>query len=518
MSLARKHTGFSFFVNLGGRIWIAIFSILFIPKFGALLGPEAYGLAALQQVIMAISVFLDLGLSAGITHRLALFDSNQSEERTKARNLLRSFEALYFFISFCLALAVFFGAPFAARTWFHLETLPEDYVNRGIQIIAFYILFQFPQALYAGALTGLYKPDRLNLVRGLQVATQNLGAYLLLSYYSPSVHVFLFWFAFISLFSLIWIRHAAWKELPGTGLLPARIDSALLKENFTYFKGLTVFSFWGVVVANADRLIVSKFLPLTQFGFYQFAYSLASALQFLAQPFQASISPKLSRLFQQRDQEAAERFYLRASSMLSTLIIPAGISIAIFSKQVLVVAGASDEFIVHAAPVLSVLSIGTMMNALMIPPLALQISNEWMVLSTYKNILAAFLYLPLLYAAVRFYETIGVAYCWVALNAAYILFEIPLMHRRIFPSKLFAWYRRCLVYPVFTTLLVLLPIKFWLGDKAFSRWEMALFLCLMGGVTLLIVAFSQGENRTIVKDNLKKIPSIAGELKNRRKL
>lgn len=517
MSLARRHTGFSFAINLLGKIWTAVFSIIFVSKFGSILGAEAYGLATVQVLIMSVSVLFDLGLSTGITHRLARVDTGLASEVKQARNLLRSFEALYLITSILICVIIVLSAPFIARHWLELETMSVETATLGLRIVGVFALFQFSQALYVGALTGLYKPDYVNIARGLQVTAQNVGAFLLIRFWLPSVHVFLGWMAFVAALTFFGMRWLTWKELASPDGSRARFESVHLRENFVYFKGLTFFSFWGIVVGNADRLIVSKFLPLTQFGFYQFAAQLVNALQFIGQPFYASIFPKLSRLHQERDAEAAGRFYMRASGMLATLIVPVGIAFAIFAEQVFIVSGANPEYVLHAAPIFSLLSLGTTLNVLMLPALAFQLSHEWLRLSTLKNILAAAFYLPLMYLSVKNYGTLGAASCWILLNFSYICFELPLMHKRLMPGRLWTWYRSCLLLPLLVCCAVLLPLKYGIDSLNLTRAPLGLALCAAGSFALVAVALSQRETRAALAENFAKIPAIWRELEGRKK-
>src|SRR5471030_3058364 len=76
-----------------------------------------------------------------------------------------------------------------------------------------------------------------------------------------------------------------------------------------------------------------------------------------------------------------------------------------------------------------------------------------------KNILAIVFFIPFLLFAVSRWGAVGGALGWIVVNAAYIIFEVPTMHRRIKGYGPMTWYWRSLLLPVLLCLAIALPVR-----------------------------------------------------------
>jgi hypothetical protein len=69
-------------------------------------------------------------------------------------------------------------------------------------------------------------------------------------------------------------------------------------------------------------------------------------------------------------------------------------------------------------------------------------------LAIYKNIVAVVLLVPLMVWMVQMYQGIGAAWVWIILNLGYLIFEIPIMHRRLLKGEMSKWYSRDVFLPI----------------------------------------------------------------------
>jgi hypothetical protein len=87
-------------------------------------------------------------------------------------------------------------------------------------------------------------------------------------------------------------------------------------------------------------------------------------------------------------------------------------------------------------------------------PYGLQIASGWTSLSVIKNIVAVAIVVPALFFSVHHFGMIGAAGVWASLNVGYLIFEIPIMHRRLLKHALASWYARGLVLPIICTVAI----------------------------------------------------------------
>jgi O-antigen/teichoic acid export membrane protein len=130
----------------------------------------------------------------------------------------------------------------------------------------------------------------------------------------------------------------------------------------------------------------------------------------------------------------------------------------------------------------------------MLLPLALQLAHGWTNLSLYKNVVSVILFIPLLVKLVMVYGSTGAAIAWIALNAGYFIFEVPVMHRYILKRDMWRWY----FWDVGTPLLVTLCIA--LVSRLLMPLSVPLFITLVwigltGLLTLLLSALATSFTR-----------------------
>jgi O-antigen/teichoic acid export membrane protein len=93
----------------------------------------------------------------------------------------------------------------------------------------------------------------------------------------------------------------------------------------------------------------------------------------------------------------------------------------------------------NSGPILAVLAAGTAVNGLTTLPTSLQLANGWTRLVIHVNVAAVALMAPAMYLVARHSGGIGAAWLWLALNTGYVLFMLPVMHRRLLPGHLPRW-------------------------------------------------------------------------------
>lgn len=128
--------------------------------------------------------------------------------------------------------------------------------------------------------------------------------------------------------------------------------------------------------------------------------------------------------------------------------------IAAFSRQVLFAWTGRPDTAEHAHLVLTLLIVGTCLNGLMNFPSSLQIAHGWTRLIVGVNALAVLVIVPLEGFGARRWGARGAAVGWLILNASYVLFVVPLMHRRLLRGQHWRWYREDVLAPGLGALLV----------------------------------------------------------------
>ncbi|MCJ7825997.1 oligosaccharide flippase family protein, partial [Patescibacteria group bacterium] len=214
----------------------------------------------------------------------------------------------------------------------------------------------------------------------------------------------------------------------------------LLRQCWRFAAGMTGISAVAIILTQTDKVILSKLLPLEQFGYYVLAFTLGNGLIFLVSPVSTALFPKLSELVAAGKTEELSRIYHKGCQIVSLFVFPAGILIALFPQEILMLWTRDPRIVENTHLLLSLVVVGCLLNDAVMMPLMLQLAYGWTSLSFYKNIVAIIILIPLLFLLVSYLGAVGGAITWVLLNAGYVLFEIPLMHRRLMRGDMWRWY------------------------------------------------------------------------------
>lgn len=486
--------------NFSGKAWASIFSLAFVPIYIKLLGVEVYGLLGIFLSLGALLSLLDMGLSTTLSRELSRL-STVEDSGPESRNLVRTFETVYWAIGILIGVAVVVLAPLIARYWINTSGVDGKTVEQAMMIMGVTVAFQWPGSIYSGGLMGLQRQVVLNVVRSVMVTVQHGGAVLVLIFVSPSILSFFIWQSFVGLVTTLLLALWLWKSLPESGVQTG-FDKSLLVKTWRFATGVTGISLVTVVLTQLDKIILSKMLTLEMFGYYMLAFNVANALHNLVSPIFSALYPKFTQLVALGEEDTLASLYHKGCQLLSVLVLPAAITIAFFSREILGLWLGNTEATQNAYRILTLLMVGTALNALMTLPYALQLAHGWTRLAFYKNLFAVVVLVPAMVWMVDRYQGIGAAWAWLMLNLGYVLFEVPIMHRRLLKNEMAAWYGRDVLQPVLIVAVIGLVARMVLPDDA-SRWEM--FLGVFMTLAISFVASVSAANLLslkILKTNL----------------
>jgi len=389
---------------------------------------------------------LDMGLNATLNRelsRLSVADNSAQE----SRNLVRTFEVVYWGIGILIGIAVIILAPLLANYWINSTSISSETIEHALLIMGILLASQWPGSIYSGGLMGLQRQVVLNVIRSVSIMVQHFGAVLVLLFISPSILLFFLWQSFVALLTTIVLAIWLWKALPKSGHR-SRFDKGLLVKNWRFASGMMGISLVTVILTQLDKIILSKMLTLEMFGYYMLALYVANTLRGLVIPIFSALFPKFTQLVASAENINLITLYHKSCQLMSVFVLPLTITIAIFAKEILALWLGGTMAAQNSHQILTLLIIGTALNALMIMPFALQLAYGWTKLAFYKNIVAIIFLVPLMVWMVQMYQGIGAAWVWIILNFGYFIFEIPIMHRRLLKGEMGKWYRRDVILPI----------------------------------------------------------------------
>lgn len=479
--------------NYIGQGWAAVMGFTFIPLYIKYLGVEAYGLIGLFAAMQAWMVLLDAGMTPTLTREMARFTAGAHSPQT-IRNLLRSIEIPCFGIAALIALTLWAGSGYLSTHWLNAEHLSTAEVARAISMMALVVALRFCEGLYRGSLFGLQKQAWYNAVYATFATLRHGGAVAVLIFVSPTIEAFFLWQALISLLSVALFAARVHKELPKPPA-PARFSVQALKDVWRFAAGVLGITFLALLLTQVDKILLSRLLSLTNFGYYSLAATVAGTFYMIVGPITQALYPRVVELVTQADQAGLSSLYHKGAQLVTASTAPAVLLLSIFPANVIYMWSGDVSLAEHTAPILSVLVLGTFLNSLMWMPYQLQLAHGWTTLTLKSNIIAVGILIPALFWVVPRYGALGAAAIWVALNTGYVLLVIYFMHRKLLLAERSRWYLSDILAPIAGALGMILLARLFQPAADSSRIGWFAFFMIVGILAVLAATLAAGELR-----------------------
>ncbi|MBT9099541.1 oligosaccharide flippase family protein [Methylovulum psychrotolerans] len=472
--------------NYLGQGWTALMGLAFVPLYIRYLGMESYGLIGIFAVMQAWLSLLDMGMSPTLNREMARFTSGAHSAQS-IHNLLRSLEMICFSFAALIALGVFSASGYLASDWLKADKLPSTVVAQALSVMAFVVALRFVEGIYRGSLFGLQRQVWYNSANAILATVRHVGAVAVLAWVLPTVQTFFLWQAAISLLSIAVFARGVHQVLPKPPL-PPKFSYAALTDVWRFARGMLGITFLAILLTQVDKVLLSRMLPLESFGYYTLAATVAGVLSTVIGPITDAIYPRMVELATEDDPTTLVSLYHQGAQLVTILSASAVMLLIFFAGGVMFMWSGNVNLAENTAPILSVLAVGSFLNALMWIPYRCQLAHGWTSLSLKVNFVAVIVLIPAIIWVVPRYGALGAAWIWVALNAGYFLVAIQLMHRRLIPKEKWHWYFADVFLPVVGAIGSTLLAQQLQPASYQNRWLWFAFLLVTGVFSLVAAA------------------------------
>ncbi len=421
-------------VNFAGRLVMGMVSLVVTPLYLHLLGAEGFGLIGCYLLAQAILGFASAGLADA---------ANREAARAQRSGLGSGALHGYAVIAGGVGLAV--GALLAAASgliathWLSLSVLSPATVRESLCWIAVLIGLQVPFDFFVGVCLGSQRYVAANAMLAGTALVRAVAGVIVLQHYAANLPMF-----FISQ-AIVLLGAMLWAAVDFVRILPASSSVTMLEELRVAWRvpaGLTAVAFTGMLLGQLDRLVVSRTLSLEDFGYYSVATTLANTLYFLIGPIQAAYFPEFSRHTGVDDQARLEQLYHEGCQRMAVVVIPVGMILVFFSRDVIVLWTSRAAVADMIAPVVAFLVGARLVGALNTLPYSLQFAHGWTSLVLGANLVALGTLAPgVIFLAGSFGAT-GAAAGYFLLSLPFLAFILWRTHRRLLPGAARRWLLR----------------------------------------------------------------------------
>lgn len=428
--------------NYASQIYVTAVGILMVPLYIKYMGAEAYGLVGFFAMLQAWFNLLDMGLTPTMSRESARFHGG-AINALEYRRLARALEGLFGLIALVGGVLLFALAEPIAEHWLITQQLAPEETLAALHLMALIVAMRWMSGFYRGVITGA---ERLVWLSGMNsaVATGRFVLVLpLLMYVSASPLMFFGFQLLIAVFELAGLAFKAYL------LLPAKSAGQSIPWEWAPIKPVLKFSLsiaftssvW-VLVTQTDKLVLSKILPLADYGYFTVAVLLASGIMIVSGPISGALMPRMARLQAEGQHEELIVLYRKATQMVTVVAVPTALVLAFFAPQVLWAWTGDAVLVSKAAPALTLYAVGYGFLAVGAFPYYLQYAKGDLKLHLIGNALFVVVLIPSVIWGATHHGMTGAGWAWLASNVVYFLVWTPLVHQRFAPRLHSRWLLR----------------------------------------------------------------------------
>jgi len=490
--------------NFLGQGFIALVGLAFVPLYIRFLGMEAYGIVGIYAILQASLVLLDAGMRPTLTREMARFTAGAHDVHY-IRDVLRTLELLATVIALLTSVGIAAASPFAFH-WVNVETLPYEEVSASVALMGVVVGLRFVEGVYTSSLIGLQHQLRLNLLTSFFAAVRAIGAVALLALVSPTLHAFFLWQCLVSAASVAVLGYATHAFLP-SATRRARFSVSVLNDVRKFATGMFAITLLAVLLTQVDKILLSTLLPLTQYAHYSLAAVIAGALYLFVYPINQAFLPRFNQLKEGARHPDLVAAYHLCAQLVSVFMGNAALLLIFFSGLLLRLWTRDEALAQEAAPLLSLLALGNMLNALITVPYQMQLAHGWTSLAVRTNTCSvAFIIPAVIFAATRFGAQ-GAACVWVLHNLGQFLVFGYLTFSKVLQHERRHWYLRDVAAPIGSSLVVACVFRWWIPLPVQELAQLAyLVSCFTLGVGAAALASTQV--RSLVRSGLRRLSTV----------
>jgi O-antigen/teichoic acid export membrane protein len=439
--------------NYAGRGWVSAVSLIVIPFYVRFMGIESYGLIGFITTLQLGGSLLHDGIATILNRELARL-SGLNNTGHQSKKVLRTLEVICWALAIIIAVVFVLLAPLLASHWLKLQELSTSTVVTSIIAMGLALGLSLPYTMYIAGLMGLQRQALANVIGATTTTVRFVGSIVVLYFISPSVEAYALWqipAALIQTFTAAFFLH---RVMPKSHA-KAKFSRAVMMLNWRFGVGFSTGTALLLILLQADKIVLSKLLPLDLFGYYSLAWTLAiSAIGLVADPIRDASFPQLARYVQIGERSGLADLYHGCCQIAGSVIIPVTVIISLFSHEILF-AWTRDPLIArNTGPILQLLIIGMAFQGLNALPKNLQLTYGWTRLMTGMNTVALMFFVPLVIVLTNLLGPSGAAIAWIIVWGTYLMSAVWFTHRRVLIGEQRKWYIDDFGRPLLGTLVL----------------------------------------------------------------
>jgi O-antigen/teichoic acid export membrane protein len=477
--------------NLLAQLYMAGAGIIVTPLYLKLMGAEAYGLVGVFTLIQALFNILDLGLSPTLARETARARGGDCL-KDEYINILYAIKKLFLITSTVGCSALILASDFLANNWLQIYTLDKKEVQQALIAIAVCVSLRWISGLYRATITGFEEFEWLSYWNILITTLRFLMAIPILYVSEGSFLVFFLYqviVAFFEIFGLVIKSRQLVVFYLGKNLDNSNLNSIQAIRPLLGFAGGVAFTsiIWALIT-QTDKIVLSKLLTLTEYGYFTIGVLLASGITIIGGTITNTAIPKLSLLYATHDTQGMSSVYKRISQYTAIAVIPLTLILIFYQTEIIEIWTGDPSAAQKSGYVLGYYAAGNCLMTVASLPLLLQYAEGNLKLHVIGNVLYALILYPTLVWSVSIYGVSGACWSWLLVNCLSFLLWTPIIHSKFYKNQHLEWLINDIIKIIYMPFFAIMFFKFFL-PMTDDKWMNSLLIIFVYIFSLMLSPF-----------------------------
>jgi O-antigen/teichoic acid export membrane protein len=419
--------------NLAGQGLLLALALVAVRLLYRGLGADAFGIILFAQTINAVLIAIfELGIASTVVREVA---AHFHDEAPYVRDLLRTFGLVYWVAYAALAVMLFALAPVLAMHWIHLRTVDSGTATTVFRILGLSSLLAVPRSLNAGIFRGLQRLGWKNVIDVGVNVLQQVGMIAILQLGGSLPRVAGWMAGTYALWLLVYLAGAG--RLVGWRVIVPGYVAGALQPTLGFSLRMVLISALTMIHTQADKLVVSKLLPVSSLGFYSFSASIVGRASLVTNAIGEAAYPSLADLHQRRDTAELQNQYRALQDLLAYATLPVFAGLVFFATPLFTYIFGSDVAQALLVPT-ALLCLGSFMNGTLTIPYVYSLAGGRPEIAASQNFWALALVVPWTVILTLRFGLNGAAASWVLYHVFAYAYGVPRLCR-VIGITLSAW-------------------------------------------------------------------------------
>ncbi|MDP2562110.1 lipopolysaccharide biosynthesis protein [Psychrobium sp. 1_MG-2023] len=445
--------------NYIGQLYVTFIGILILPIFLQYMGPEAYGLVGFFTLIQAWLSLLDVGMTPTLGREIARL-KNKAEEHWRLLTVVNSLEITFTVIALIASITLFMAKDWIVSDWLTVETLNVDIVTTAISIMAIIIAVRWVASINRSGINAYEAQVWMNITDIIINTLRFPGALLLIIYADGDILAYFYFQLAVVLFEVSIIRFKMRSLLPSKNLENVkRFSLRELKRIAPFALSVGYTSAIWVLLTQLDKLLLSKYLTLSEYGYFTLVGVVVGGMTMLASPVTKALLPRMTGMLSDGKEQQMLLLYRTATRCVAAFIFPLGLVIAFNAEVVVYTWTGNKEAAAWVSPIMPVFVLGSMILAIMTFQYFLQYAHGELKYHVRWNTFSVLINVPLIVYAATYYGALGVGWVWFGFRLFSLIVWVAFIHHKFAPGIHIQWLLKDVLSPFLIAVAVIFCIN-----------------------------------------------------------